>query len=233
MKYVIKDLMKEFEDLGCRIDEHGRRIIPYDPGSLTIAENSRSMARYRQEYVEKLKTATPEQRVVLQSEYNAKQQELSDENIELEYQNKSNKAYSIYDLIKLAEQLDKMGIDVSEEISKDDLEKLFVLLGGRISETGYEIPETPDEIKKLEEEIKILDHKRDELADPFSLYDGDDEKFAQNIIALNHKIDKLSDELDEEIFKHPEYLKLKTVLDTIEAMDELERYNSMQKTKGE
>jgi cell fate (sporulation/competence/biofilm development) regulator YlbF (YheA/YmcA/DUF963 family) len=47
------------------------------------------------------------------------------------------------------------------------------------------------------------------------------------------KIDELKKQLEEEIEKHPEYKAIKTVLDTIKAMEELERYNTIQKTKGE
>ena len=234
MKYNIKDLMNEFKDLGGSIGKYGFPIYQDDEyeDDLVIGEFYRSLDNNRREYIEKVKSATPEQRKSLEAEFNAKQQKIKDEIERWEYQKDSNKARAVYTLIELAKKLHEIGIDVSEEISKDDLEKLFVLLGGRISESGYEIPETPETIKTIESEIARLYKENYQAGDPFTLLYENEEKLNEFMIANIKKIDSLREQLEQEINDHPEYLKIKTILDAIESINDLEKFHARQKAFG-
>lgn len=234
MKYKIKDLMSEFKQLGCSVGDFGYPIIPDDDfEDILIGELFRSLDNNRQAYIKMVQNASPEEKAALQVKYNEEQQAYRDEIDKLHYQEDSSKARAIYNLIELAQKLHQMGIDVEEEISKDDLDKLFVLLGGRISDSEYEIPETPDSIKAIEAEIDRLYKENYQAADPFTLLDTNEKVVEEFMLENIHKINDLRDQLKQEINKHPEYKKIKAVLDAIKAIEELEKFNAPQKVKGE
>ena len=154
----------------------------------------------------------------LNAEYQVKKEEISKK---LDKYHDGYKAYAearrIIDVLVAVDKMAKCKVFVDGRVTNESLEALLVENGGVVSGRGkqkkYAVENTPDKVKTLELAIQKLIEEVGSLG-------------ISDVVAANKikTIKKLKKELTDVIMEHPEYAKQRTIVEALNALEELNRY---------